>query len=63
MGIPEAAGMITEECIKIEGMEITFTDDGPEIYWENLRVKCDGKDLHKALKAIKTLEGMGAYFG
>jgi hypothetical protein len=44
-------------------VEINFTDGGPEIYWENLRVQCKPKELSKAMKAIKTLAAMGAYFG
>lgn len=63
MGLAEATRIITDECTKTDGMEINFTAGGAEIYWENLRVQCDQKDIQKALKAIKTLESMGAYFG
>lgn len=63
MGLAEATRIIIDECMKTDGMEINFTDGGAEIYWENLRVQCDQKDIQKALKAIKTLESMGAYFG
>lgn len=59
----EAAQKIKSDCEAIEGMEICFDTDGPEIYWENLRVACDPKDLPKALKAIRTLKDLGAYFG
>lgn len=63
MNINDAARVVTDECGAIEGVEINFTDEGPEIYWENLRVQCRPKDLSKAMKAIKTLAAMGAYFG
>lgn len=63
MGLAEATQIIIDECLKIEGLEINIDANGAEIYWENLRVQCDEKGLQKALKAIKTLESMGAYFG
>lgn len=63
MSIDDAAKLVTDECETIKGLEISFTDVGPEIYWENLRVQCKPKDLSKALKAIKTLAAMEAYFG
>ena len=63
MNLDDAAKVVTDGCETIEGIEINFTGIGPEIYWENLRIQCKPKDLSKAIKAIKTLEAMGAHFG
>lgn len=62
MRIDEAVKVITGECEKIDGLEINFPSDGPEIYWGNLRLSCGEKDLVHVLKAVRMLSDMGATF-
>jgi len=61
--IDEAVKVITGECEKIDGLEINFSSDGPEIYWGGgLRLSCGEKDLVHVLKAVRMLSDLGATF-
>lgn len=44
-------------------IEVNFTGDEIEIYWENLRVKVKPAEFKTALDSIEQLVKLEAYFG
>lgn len=63
MSINVAVKEIMDLCGKADGLELYFTNDDVEIYWKNLHVHTGNPSgLERAIKAIKTLEDLGATF-
>jgi len=59
MKIEQAAKLITAKAAKIGG-EISFDEDGADIYWNNVRIQPAHKDVGRVLDAIELLVEMGA---
>jgi len=57
----DAVEILKKQC-DAYGFEVSITDERTTIYWENLRVDVNGKNIDVVIKAIKTLFNNDAYF-
>ena len=63
MSIQTAAQEVFDACRAVdEELEVTFDANEITIYWENLRLDVQPKDLGRALKVIKDAKSLGARF-
>ena len=59
----EAAKIVFEACKKVgDDLDVTFDANEITIYWENMRLDVQPKELSKALKVIKDAKALGARF-
>lgn len=58
----ESLKLIQIACSKVDGLEITITENNIEIYWENLRLSQEVEKIPEGLKAINKLNKLGATF-
>lgn len=47
---------------KLDDVEVNITNGEIEIFWENLRIKPDHKDMFKTLHTLHVLKSLNAYF-
>lgn len=59
----KALELIQASCKKVSGLEINITAEGVCINISNLYLEESIENIPKALKAIKTLDNLGANFG
>jgi len=63
VSIQAAAQEVFDACRAVdEELEVNFDANEITIYWENLRIDVQPKDLVKALKVIKDAKALGARF-
>jgi hypothetical protein len=63
VSIQAAAQEVFDACRAAhEELEVNFDANEITIYWENLRLDVQPKDLGKALKVIKDAKALGARF-
>lgn len=63
MSIQAAAQEVFDACRSAdEELEVNFDANEITIYWKNLRIDVQPKDLGKALKVIKDAKALGARF-
>jgi hypothetical protein len=63
MSIQAAAKEVFVACRAVgEELDVNFDANEITIYWENLRLDVQPKDLGKALKVIKDAKALGAWF-
>mgnify|MGYP003561796105 CR=1 FL=1 len=63
MNIQSAAQDVFDSCRVVdEKLEVVFDANEITIYWQNLRLDVQPKDLGKALKVIKDAKALGARF-
>ena len=63
MSIQAAAQEVFDQCRATdEELDVNFNTNEITIYWHNLRLDIQPKDLGKALKVIKDAKALGARF-